>query len=258
MPPWLNRQSERFVSARLWVQVPLVAISNNPLLRAFFCLCRWGSVHMVIGRRTVVTVAVAGGTGSGKTTFGRSIIERLGEENVAYIPHDAYYKSLRKLAIHQRTEVNFDHPDSLETELMMKHILQLQHHHSIELPIYDYVTDERKIETVHIKAKPVILVEGILILALPTLRDLFDIKIFVDVDSDIRLIRRIQRDMEERGRTTHSIIAQYLKTVRPMHIEFVEPSKRHADIIVPQGGHNKIAVEMIANYVQSMLFEKTN
>ena len=208
---------------------------------------------MVIGKQKVVTIAVAGGTGSGKTTVGRSIIERLGEENVAYIPHDAYYKSLRDLTIHQRTEVNFDHPDALDSELMIQQIINLQNHSSIELPIYDFVTDERKQETFHIEPKSVILVEGILILALPTLRDLFDIKIFVDVDSDIRFIRRIQRDIEERGRTTHSIINQYLKTVRPMHLEFVEPSKHHADIIVPQGGHNRIAIDMIANHVRSMM-----
>ena len=202
-----------------------------------------------------ITIGIAGGTGSGKTTVSKAIIDAVGRDKIAYIAHDSYYKDLRVLPRNQRKDINFDHPDSLDNELMAQHIQQLQQRQTIEMPIYDFRLHERLEETERIGAKPVILVEGILILALPMLRERFDIKLFVDTDADVRLIRRIQRDISERGRTIESVINQYMKTVRPMHLEFVEPSKRYADVIIPEGGHNKIAISMITDRVRAMMSE---
>ncbi len=202
---------------------------------------------------TPVVIGVAGGSGSGKTTIARGILERVGAEHVAYLPHDAYYRDLSHLTLEQRAKVNFDHPDSLETELLIAHIHDLKEWKPIKLPIYDFKHHTRTKETKEIFPQPIILVDGILIFAEPELRKLFDVKIYVDTDPDIRFIRRLQRDINERGRTTESVISQYLETVRPMHLEFVEFSKRYADVIIPEGGFNMVALDMIAARVLDML-----
>jgi uridine kinase len=200
-----------------------------------------------------VTIGIAGGTGSGKTTISNAIIDTIGRDKIAYLAHDSYYKDLRNLPPNQRKNINFDHPNSLDTDLMVQHIQQLQAWQPVNIPIYDFRLHERLEETERTGARPIILVEGILILAMVNLRDLFDIKLFVDTDADVRLIRRIQRDIAERGRTVESVMTQYMKTVRPMHLEFVEPSKRYADVIIPEGGYNKIAISMITDRVKAMM-----
>jgi len=200
-----------------------------------------------------IVIGIAGGSGSGKTTVANVILHRVGADRIAYLAHDAYYRDLTHLPYPQRVEVNFDHPESVETELMIQHILQLKAWQGIDLPIYDFTTHSRTEKTVRIDPQRVILVEGILIFAERALRDLFDVKIFVDTDSDIRLIRRIQRDITERGRTTETVIKQYLRTVRPMHLEFVEPSKRYADVIIPEGGFNEVAMGMVTTRIEALL-----
>ncbi len=204
-------------------------------------------------RTPPLVIGIAGGTGSGKTTVAKVIIDRVGASHIALLPHDAYYKNLANLEPAQRTTINFDHPDSLETSLMVQHIKQLKNYQAIELPVYDFKTHTRTDQTIHIEPQPVILVEGILILAEKTLRDLFDVKIFVDTDADIRFIRRLERDIAERGRTSTSVINQYLATVRPMHLEFVEPSKRYADVIIPEGGLNTVAMDMVVARVEALI-----
>jgi uridine kinase len=199
------------------------------------------------------TIAVAGGTGSGKTTIAQALIERIGNENIAYLPHDAYYKDLTHLDPNQRLSINFDHPNSLDTELMIEHIKKLQAFEPVEIPVYDFTRDRRTEETITVLPNPIILVEGILILWEAELRKLFDIKIFVDTDADIRFIRRLKRDVMERGRSMESVIAQYLSTVRPMHMEFVEPSRRNADVIIPEGGFNTVAIDMVADRIRAMI-----
>lgn len=200
-----------------------------------------------------VIIGVAGGTGSGKTTVARRILEQVGAGNIAYIPHDAYYRDLGHLSAEERRKVNFDHPDSLETSLLVAHLKQLRAGQPVDVPVYDFTLHTRTSETRRVEVAPIILVEGILIFADPELRALFDVRLFVDTDADIRLIRRLQRDVQERGRTFESVIQQYLTTVRPMHMEFVEPSKRYADVIIPEGGHNEVAIEMVAARVQKLL-----
>lgn len=204
-------------------------------------------------RATPVVIGIAGGTGSGKTTVANVIMERVGARNIAYLPHDAYYKDLTALPHNQRTTINFDHPDSLDTELLICHVRKLKDGEAIDLPIYDFKTHSRTTQTLHVEPQPVILVEGILIFVETALRQLFDVKIFVDTDADIRFIRRLQRDIEERGRTTQSVIQQYLNTVRPMHLEFVEPSKRYADVIIPEGGLNTVAMDMVVARLLALL-----
>lgn len=204
-----------------------------------------------------VIIGVAGGTGSGKTTVAHRILDGVGTEHIAYIPHDAYYKDLSHLSPEERARVNFDHPDSLETELMVEHLKQLREGEPVEIPVYDFTTHTRTSETHHVVPAPILLVEGILIFAEPELRKIFDVKIFIDTDADIRFIRRLRRDVEERGRTFKSVIDQYLRTVRPMHMEFVEPSKRHADVIIPEGGFNEVAIEMVAARIRGLLEEDT-
>lgn len=204
-------------------------------------------------RTPPLVIGIAGGTGSGKTTVAKVIIDRVGANHIALLPHDAYYKDLAKLEPAQRTSINFDHPDSLDTGLLIEHIKKLKYHESIELPVYDFVTHTRTTLTLHIDPQPVILVEGILILAEKGLRDLFDIKIYVDTDPDIRFIRRLERDIAERGRTSTSVVNQYLNTVRPMHLEFVEPSKRYADVIIPEGGLNTVAMDMVVARLEALL-----
>jgi len=204
-------------------------------------------------RTTPLIIGIAGGSGSGKTTVANVILERVGAKHIAYIPHDAYYRNLSSLPPIQRAAVNFDHPDSLETDLLIQQLKQLINYQAIELPIYDFKIHARTPYTIRIEPQSVIIVEGILIFAEPLLRDLCDVKIFVDTDPDIRFIRRLQRDITERGRSTESVIKQYLNTVRPMHLEFVEPSKRYADVIIPEGGWNVVATDMVVARIQTLL-----
>jgi len=200
-----------------------------------------------------LVIGIAGGSGSGKTTVANVILQRVGAHRIAYLPHDAYYRELIHLPPVQRAQINFDHPDSLESDLLRRDILQLKKWQFIELPIYDFTTHSRTSQTIRVEPQRVILVEGILIFAERSLRELFDVKIFVDTDSDLRFIRRLQRDITERGRTTEMVIKQYLSTVRPMHLEFVEPSKRYADVIIPEGGLNTVAMEMVIARIESLL-----
>ena len=204
-------------------------------------------------RATPPVIGIAGGSGSGKTTLAYLILERVGKDRIAFLPHDAYYKDLSALPPNQRATINFDHPDSLDTELLIFHIQQLRNLKPVDLPVYDFKAHTRTKEIRQIEPKPIIMVEGILIFAEPELRKLLDVKIFVDTDSDLRLIRRLQRDIEERGRTTTSVIHQYLSTVRPMHMEFVEPSKRYADVIIPEVGLNEVAMEMVVARLEALL-----
>jgi len=203
------------------------------------------SSHLVIG--------VAGGSGSGKTTVAQMILQRVGPDRISFLQHDSYYKDLSGLPQTQRAEVNFDHPNSLDNDMLVRHILLLKEGKPVDVPIYNFSTHSRTDKTFVVQPRPVILVEGILIFTEPELRQLFDVKIFVDTDSDIRFIRRLQRDITERGRTTESVIKQYQSTVRPMHMEFVEPSKRYADIIIPEGGFNTVALDMVVARVETML-----
>jgi uridine kinase len=200
-----------------------------------------------------VVMGVAGGTGSGKTTVAREILKRAGTEQITLIQHDAYYKDLGNLPMAQRVMENFDHPHALENELLIAHLQELKAGRSIEMPVYDFTSHTRTSRTTRLDPHRVILVEGILIFADEGLRQLMDVKIYVDTDADIRFIRRLQRDIADRGRTMESVIHQYLATVRPMHQEFVEPSKRHADIIIPEGGFNKVAIQLIAARIKALL-----
>jgi len=200
-----------------------------------------------------LVIGIAGGSGSGKTTVAQEILNRVGSDRIAYLQHDSYYKDLTGLPPELRKDVNFDHPHSLETELLIKHVEALHNHQAVEVPIYDFATDSRTGQTFSVASQAVILVEGILIFAEPELRKLFDVKIFIDTDADIRLIRRIHRDIIERNRTIESVIKRYLDTVRPMHLEFVEPSKRYADVIIPEGGFNTAALDMVVARIESLL-----
>jgi uridine kinase len=200
-----------------------------------------------------IVIGIAGGTGSGKTTVANVILSRVGKDRIAYLPHDAYYRELKDLPPNQRAAVNFDHPDSLESELMLAHIILLKKRDPVNLPVYDFSTHSRTEKTIRIDPQPVIIVEGILIFAEAKLREIFDVKIFVDTDPDLRFIRRLQRDIAERGRTMEKVIQQYLTTVRPMHLEFVEPSKRYADVIIPEGGLNEVAMELVIARIESLL-----
>lgn len=204
-----------------------------------------------------IVIGVAGGTGSGKTTVANQILERVGSKHIAVLPHDAYYKDLSSLSAKQRSRINFDHPDSLDTRLLIKHVKQLRKWQPAHIPIYDFTQHRRLEGTLQVDPQPIVLVEGILIFAEKKLRRLLDIKIFVDTDPDIRFIRRLKRDMAERGRTAESVIEQYLETVRPMHLRFVEPSKRYADVIIPEGGFNFVAVDMVADRIRRLLQGQT-
>ncbi len=213
------------------------------------------NIHMP-SKKTPLVIGIAGGSGSGKTTAADIILAKVGKNRIAYLQHDSYYRELTGLPLMQRREVNFDHPDSLESALMIEHIKQLKQWKPVEVPIYDFHTHSRTGKTFTVEPRRVILVEGILIFAEPELRSLFDVKIFVDTDSDIRFIRRLKRDIEERGRTTEMVVKQYMATVRPMHLEFVEPSKRYADVIIPEGGLNEVAMDMIIARIESLLREE--
>lgn len=198
-------------------------------------------------------IGLVGGSGSGKTTVARAILDALGGVDAAFVDQDAYYKDLHTLSLEERAKVNFDHPDALDNDLLIAHLQSLANGIGIDKPTYDFAHHTRAEKTVRIEPKDVILVDGILLFVDPRLRRHFDIKVFVDVPDDVRFIRRMQRDIAERGRSIESIISQYLSTVRPMHLEFVEPSKRFADVILPEGGHNVIGVEMIQARVREEL-----
>ena len=206
-----------------------------------------------MSQNTPLVIGIAGGSGSGKTTVAQEILTRVVTDRIAYLQHDSYYKDLTGLPPTQRAEVNFDHPHSLETELLIKHVVALRDLQPVEVPIYDFSTDSRTAKTFTVTPRGVILVEGILIFVEPELRKLFDIKLFVDTDADVRFIRRLHRDITERGRTTESVITQYMSTVRPMHLEFVEPSKRYADVIIPEGGFNTAAMDMVVARIETLL-----
>lgn len=203
-----------------------------------------------------IIIGVAGGTASGKTTVSKKIVELIGPERLAYIEHDAYYRDLSHLPLEQRREFNFDHPDALEDELLIAHLNILRQGRPVQIPVYDFTNYVRTDRLERIEPQRVILVAGILIFVNKALREMMDIKIYVDAPADLRFIRRLLRDLSERGRTVENVIDQYLQTVRPMHLEFVEPSKRYADVIIPHGGQNIKAIEMVAAQIQRMLDEK--
>ena len=209
----------------------------------------------MIQQTTPLVIGIAGGTGSGKTTVSKVILNRVGADQVAYIMHDYYYKDLSNLPPNQRSTVNFDHPNSLDSELMIEHVKELKAGRAVSVPTYDFTTHSRTEKTILVETRPIILVEGILIFTEAELRDLFDVKLFVDTDADIRFIRRLQRDITERGRTTESVVHQYQTTVRPMHLRFVEPSRRYADVIIPEGGFNEVAMDMVIARIESLLRE---
>jgi len=204
----------------------------------------------------MLIIGIAGGTGSGKSTVVRKILERLPEGEVAILPQDSYYRDSSHLPLEERLEINFDHPDSIEFELLTKHLKELRKGKTIEQPIYSYLTCTRAAETIPVKPCHVIIVEGILVLTNAELRKMMDLKVFVDADADDRLIRVINRDIIERGRSVNKVMERYEQTVKPMHVQFIEPTKRFADIIVPQGGNNHIAIEILTNYIEKNLKEK--
>jgi uridine kinase len=203
--------------------------------------------------RAPLIVGVAGGSASGKTTVVRAIVEALGADVVTVIQHDAYYRDRSAVPPAERAQLNFDHPDALETDLLVHHLHALRAGRPVELPVYEFATHTRAARTVPALPRRVITVEGILILAEPALRDLTDIRVFVDADADVRLARRLERDVRERGRSLDSVVQQYLQTVRPMHAEFVEPSKRHAHVILPQGGRNRGAIALLLARIHAAL-----
>ena len=206
----------------------------------------------------MLIVGVAGGTGSGKTTVVKKIIERLSRSEVTVIPQDSYYKDNSHLPLEERQEINFDHPESVEWDLLVKHLKQLMNGETIEQPIYSYLTCTRSDETIKLPPKHVVIVEGILCLTNKMLRDLMTIKVFVDADADDRLSRVISRDIIERGRSVNKVLERYDITVKPMHLQFIEPSKRYADIIVPMGGNNEVAIDILVSTIERYLDKKIN
>ena len=218
----------------------------------FFIIKRSTTLEDTEGLRQMGTIliGIAGGTGSGKTTLTRHLKEHFGE-SVTVIGHDSYYKRQEGKTYEERARVNYDHPSAFDTELLIQHLNELKAGHAIQCPVYSYVDHNRTDETVTVQPNKVIIVEGILIFQNPALRDMFDIKIFVETDADVRILRRALRDVEERGRTLQSVVTQYLTTVKPMHEQYVEPSRKYADIVVLEGGHNLVALEMIMQRIQS-------
>ncbi len=202
-----------------------------------------------------MVIGLAGGSGSGKTTIAHAVYENVGADQVSLIQHDAYYRDLAHLELEERRQINYDHPDSLETELLIHHLQELRAGRPVEVPVYDFSLHTRTAATIHVEAEAVIMVEGILVLAEPELRKLMDLRIYVDTDPDLRFIRRLSRDISERGRTVESVTEQYLSTVRPMHLQFVEPSKRYADIIVPDG-YNHSVVGTVTSMIRNFLDER--
>lgn len=200
-----------------------------------------------------ILIGIAGGTGSGKSTVTKEIYKSIPEANVAIIEQDSYYKDQSHLSFEDRVKTNYDHPFAFDNDLLVKHLKSLLKNKPIEKPIYDFEKHNRKKETIKVEPKDIIILEGILILSEEEIRDLLDIKIFVDTDSDVRIIRRILRDIKERGRTLDSVILQYMDTVRPAHLQFVEPTKRYADIIIPEGGLNKVAIDILVTKINAIL-----
>src|SRR5947199_9025447 len=198
-------------------------------------------------------IGICGGTGSGKTTVAKSILEAVSTRDVLFIQQDSYYRNLKDLPLDYRQMANFDHPDALDNDLLVNHLRKLKAGERVELPIYDFRTHTRLNETMPIEPQPIVIVEGILIFADPRLLEQLDIKVFVDTPDDIRFIRRLRRDLAERGRTVESVIEQYLATVRPMHMQFVESSKRYADVIIPEGGHNLVSIDLISGKIRERL-----
>ena len=198
-------------------------------------------------------IGICGGTGSGKTTVANRILESVSTSEVAFIQQDSYYRNLKDLPLDYRQAVNFDHPDALDNDLLVHHIRKLKAGGAVELPIYDFKTHTRLNETLLIEPKPIVIIEGILIFADARLLEQMDVKVFVDTPDDIRFIRRLRRDVAERARTVDSVIEQYLATVRPMHMQFVEPSKRYADVIIPEGGHNLVSIDLISGKIRERL-----
>ena len=204
----------------------------------------------------MLIIGIAGGTGSGKTTVVRKIVERLPAGEVVLLPQDSYYKDSSHLPLEERLEINFDHPDSIEFDLLTKHLKELRKGHSVEQPIYSYLTCTRADETITVNPRDVVIVEGILVLCNPELRKMMDLKVFVDADPDDRLIRVINRDIVERGRSVNKVMERYEQTVKPMHEQFIEPTKRYADLIIPQGGNNHIAIDILTKYIENNLNKK--
>jgi uridine kinase len=198
-------------------------------------------------------IGICGGTGSGKTTVANRILESVSASEVVFIQQDSYYRNITDLPLDFRHIANFDHPDALDNDLLVNHVRRLKAGEAVELPLYDFKTNTRQSETKHVESKPIVIVEGILIFAEPRLLEQMDIKVFVDTPDDIRFIRRLRRDLAERGRTVESVIEQYTGTVRPMHMQFVEPSKRHADVIIPEGGHNLVSIDLLSGKIRERL-----
>jgi uridine kinase len=203
-----------------------------------------------------VVMGVAGGSGSGKSTVVREVSRALTRGTTSVLHHDSYYRDLEHLSFEERVRVNFDHPDALETELMVAHVAGLLKGVAAEVPTYDFSTHTRAPTVVHMTPTPLVVLDGILVLADTRLRELMDVKVFVDTEADVRLMRRLRRDVEERGRTAASVLDQYEATVRPMHLEFVEPSKRHADLVVPEGGYNRVAVDLLVTKLRDLMEER--
>lgn len=200
-----------------------------------------------------ILIGITGGSGSGKSTIAKEIFQTFGGDHIAMVQQDAYYKDQTHLSMEERTETNYDHPNAFDNALLVEHLKELIKGNAIKKPIYDFTVHNRSEETVTVEPKDIIIVEGILILEDERIRDLLDIKVFVDTDADVRIIRRMIRDIEERGRTIQSVVDQYLSVVRPMHFQFTEPSKRFADIIVPEGGHNKVAIDILVSKIKDIL-----
>ena len=201
-------------------------------------------------------IGICGGTGSGKTTIARAIVETVGAERVVLVEQDSYYRNLADMPLDERHQANFDHPDSIDSDMLVNHLMRLKQGLKVEMPLYDFVTHTRSDRIEIIEPKPVVLVEGILIFSEPRVLDLLDVRIFVDTPDDVRLMRRLRRDITERGRTFERTLDQYERTIRPMHYEFVEPSKRHADIIIPEGGQFGVSVKFLCSLVREKLEEQ--
>jgi uridine kinase len=199
-----------------------------------------------------LVIGVAGGSGSGKTTVVRNIIGALGDDSVSVLEHDRYYRDHPELRLEERATLNYDHPDSLETDLLVRHVEELRAGRAVQAPVYNFARHQRQPETTTVTPRTAVIVEGILIFTDPALRKLMDVKVFVDTDDDTRFIRRLRRDISDRGRTVESVIDQYLGTVKPMHLEFAVPSKRYADIIIPLGGENMVAIDMLLTLIRSL------
>ncbi|KAB3527610.1 uridine kinase [Alkaliphilus serpentinus] len=200
-----------------------------------------------------ILIGITGGTGSGKSTVARAIFQSLSEKNILVIEQDSYYKDQSHLSFEERVKTNYDHPLAFDTPLMITHLRELLQNKPVNKPIYDFELHTRKRETQHIEPRDIIILEGIMILDDPVLRDMMDIKIFVDTDADVRIVRRIVRDIKARGRSLESVISQYLSTVRPAHLQFVEPTKRYADIIIPEGGNNQVAIDIMVTKIKSVI-----